>query len=532
VDHAIIELAGGRSEPLPLPLTLPFTQETNEEQDLRIRLSFVRGFRSLLVLAFFACFLGIVYHLAGSAQSERALGITAHMKVMGLRDSARVISWHISLSAAYLPAWIITALIWRYRIFAATNVGLMIIIHLITGLSLASWTLFASVPFGRSPQLAAVVATFLALLIAILALVAGHVGSGAATLFTLILPPAFFIFATRGLAGWENHQLVANVIKADPDRGIRLLPLIVVGLINIVLFPALAVWWERRLYDAQEPNRRSWAFWRRSTKSEAVTVPDEVDKSMAISIRNLRKVYPGAVVAVNDLSFDVPRGSLFVLLGSNGAGKSTSLSIIAGLLGRTSGSVWRADAEGGAHGRIGIVPQKNVMHPELTCLQTVQLWSAIKSDGSRARETNAELRDLLKECDLEAKINSNCDSMSGGQKRKLQLAIGLVGGSTTVLVDECTSGVDPLSRRAIWRTLNRVRGDVTIVYTTHFLDEGDLLGDHVAILAAPGKLVASDHPVNLKAKLGGDYTAHVAFDTVDSSSIARFVHSISVRTES
>ncbi|KAH7105549.1 P-loop containing nucleoside triphosphate hydrolase protein [Auriculariales sp. MPI-PUGE-AT-0066] len=513
VDQAIIELASGQPINLPQPLSWEFTQETNEEQDLRIRLSFVRGFRSLLVLAFFACFLGIVYHLAGSVQSERALGVTSHMKAMGLLDSARVISWHVSISAAYLPAWIITALVWRFRIFSATNTGLVIVIHLLTGFSLASWTLFAAVPFGRSPQLAAVVSTFLALLIAILALVAGHVSTGGASLFTLLLPPAFFVFATRGLAGWENNQLTANILRPDPDREIRILPLLIVAMVNVVLFPYLAVLWEHYLYDAHEPKQRRWTLWGRKSQLNPPTSATPVDKSMAISVRNLRKAYSRNVVAVDDLSFDVPRGSLFVLLGANGSGKSTSLSVLGGLISRTSGVIWRADADGGSRGRIGIVPQSNVFNPELSCIQTVRLWSAIKTYKA-TRETEAELRDLLKQCDLEVKIDANASTLSGGQKRKLQLAIGLVGGSTTVLVDECTSGVDPLSRRAIWRTLNGVRGERTVIFTTHFLDEADLLGDHVAILAAPGKLLASDHPVNLKANLesAGGYTVHVSFD--------------------
>ncbi|THU78042.1 P-loop containing nucleoside triphosphate hydrolase protein, partial [Dendrothele bispora CBS 962.96] len=100
------------------------------------------------------------------------------------------------------------------------------------------------------------------------------------------------------------------------------------------------------------------------------------------------------------------------------------------------------------------------------------------------------------------KIHSLAGTLSGGQKRKLQLAIGLVGGSEVVLIDECTSGVDPLSRRALWRTLTGVRGERTVVFTTHFLDESDLLADHIAILASPGKVVAQGTPVRLKKEFG------------------------------
>ena len=455
-----------------------------------------------------------VYHVAGSTMGERALGITSHMKVMGLHDSARALSWHATITAAYLPAWVITALVWRFRIFAKTDIGLVIVVHLVTGMSLVSWTQFASAPFGRSPQLAAVFCTFLALLIAIFALVAGHVSTGGAALFTLLLPPGFFIFATRSIAGFENHQLATNAVQPDPDRHMRLLPLIIVGLVNIFLYSYLSVLWERYLYDA---GGRDW-FRQLFQRRRASVEHPPVDETMAISIRNLRKVYAGGVCAVEDLSLDIPRGSLSVVLGSNGAGKSTLLSCLAGLLAPTSGSVWRADKE---RGRIGIVPQKNVMHPELTCIQTVRLWSALKSQPGNS-ESRSELRTLLNDCGLEAKTNSIADTLSGGQKRRLQLAIGLVGGSTTLLVDECTSGVDPLSRRLIWRTLDHVRGERTIVFTTHFLDEADLLGDHVAILAAPGKLVTSGHPVQLKVNhADGGYVAHVSFEVLKDDELLR-----------
>jgi ATP-binding cassette, subfamily A (ABC1), member 3 len=172
-----------------------------------------------------------------------------------------------------------------------------------------------------------------------------------------------------------------------------------------------------------------------------------------------------SVTAIADLSFVVPRGGIFVLLGSNGAGKSTALGVLAGLIGRSGGSVTFPRASGGDNtekdaapgterewdgpsrppkGVLGIVPQKNVLFPELTCFQTMQLWSAVKRPVDRGQaerseaerqtcvhveETPEELERLLVDCGLEGKVHSNAGSLSGGQKRKLQLAIGLVGGS-------------------------------------------------------------------------------------------------------
>ncbi|KAH8094651.1 P-loop containing nucleoside triphosphate hydrolase protein [Cristinia sonorae] len=522
VNQAIIELKTG--ERLPPPVELPYNTETNEQQSTDIRLSYIRGLRTLLVLALFVCFVGIAYQLPGAFMSERANLLASHLKAMGLRDSVRIISWHISLSLAYLPAWIIVALTWHYRIFTGTNVGLVLVIHLLLGLLLASWSFFVAVPFGKSPQLAAVASTFLAIVFAILALVFSRASTGAAFVFSLIFPPGFYIFIIRAIAGFEVNQIPTNILHPDPDNNLRILPILLAAIIDIFIWPYFAILLERRLYDARNPStkRSAWKFWRKKsvdTEENAHQVPPGV----AISIRNLGKDFQtstfktkkGLVTAISDLSLDIPTHGIYVLLGSNGAGKSTTMSILGGLLGRTRGSVkFEGNIDRPPRGTIGIVPQKNVLFPELTCYQTLQVWKAVKRVDT-STEGDDDIEQLLKDCDLGKKIHYNADALSGGQKRKLQLAIGLIGGSKIVLVDECTSGVDPLSRRSLWRTLSAVRHERTVVFTTHFLDEADLLADTIAVLAAPGKLVAQGTPVSLKSSLGEGYTVDVTFDTSD-----------------
>jgi ATP-binding cassette subfamily A (ABC1) protein 3 len=136
----------------------------------------------------FIGYIGIAYQLPGAFAGERANLLSSHLKAMGLLDSARIMfvaqdlnlnnsysqlcsSWHVSISLAYLPAWIIVSIVWHHRIFTATNVGLVIIIHLLLGFTLASWSFFIAVPFGKSPQLAAVASTFLSIMFAVVALV-------------------------------------------------------------------------------------------------------------------------------------------------------------------------------------------------------------------------------------------------------------------------------------------------------------------------------------------------------------------------
>ena len=183
----------------------------------------------------------------------------------------------------------------------------------------------------------------------------------------------------------------------------------------------------------------------------------QLPEDVAISIRGLTKTYKtsrfsskGDVTAVSNLSLDIPKTGIFVLLGSNGwvtllvesmviisrrpwrAGKSTALSIIGGLSSITSGTITFERGLRPPRGTLGLVPQKNVLFPELTCLQTLRVWKAVKwSKHSLAGE---DLEQLLRDCDLEKKIHSNAATLSGGQKRKLQLAIGLLGNSQSMLI--------------------------------------------------------------------------------------------------
>ncbi|KIK34697.1 hypothetical protein CY34DRAFT_621910, partial [Suillus luteus UH-Slu-Lm8-n1] len=514
LDQAIIELRSGQG--VPTPMEWPYSQETNQQQATSMRLSYIRGIRNLLVIALFICYIGIAYHLPGAFTGERANLLTSHMKAMGLLDTARIASWLISISLAYLPAWVVVSIVWHYRIFSATNVGLVLVVHLLFGLSFASWSFFVAAPFGKSPQLAAVATTFLGIIFAILALIFSRASTTAATIFTIIFPPGYYIFAIRAICGWENHQIPTNILKPDPDNNLTLLPLIIAAIVDVFLWPYIGVLLERWLYDAKEPSAGFWSFCRRQKKADLPPHPDGV----AISVKNLGKTFSPSifhrekrpVTAIADLSINIPKSGIFVLLGSNGAGKSTALSIIGNLLGRSTGTV---TFEGGVtrppRGTLGIVPQKNVIFPELSCYQTLRVWRAVKHSAQSINE-DEDYEQLLRDCDLGKKIHANASTLSGGQKRKLQLAIGLVGGSKIVLVDECTSGVDPLSRRALWRTLTSVRLDRTIVFTTHFLDEADLLADNIAILAAPGKLVAEGTPVALKSNLGQGYSVQVLFD--------------------
>ena len=216
-----------------LPREWPFTQSDNAEQMTQTRLSYLRGTRMILVLAHFVAFVGIAYQLPGAFAGERAHQLTSHMKAMGLMDSARIMSWHFSMSAVNLPGWIAVALIWHFRIFTATSVWINLLVHVLLGLILASWSFFIAVPFGKSPQLAAIVASVIACVLAIVTLVIGNVNNVLAVVITVAFPPGFYIFAIRAIVGFELQQVGANMLKGDPDDGVMLLPVVIAACVRV-----------------------------------------------------------------------------------------------------------------------------------------------------------------------------------------------------------------------------------------------------------------------------------------------------------
>ena len=124
------------------------------------------------------------------------------------------------------------ALVWKYRIFAGTNVGIILLVNLLLPLSLASWTFFIAAPFGKSPQLAAITSVLASFIFAVLALVLKGAGNGIAFIFTILFPSGFYIFAIRAICGFENQQRRTSVIKPDPDNGLRVIFPVVAAIVR------------------------------------------------------------------------------------------------------------------------------------------------------------------------------------------------------------------------------------------------------------------------------------------------------------
>jgi ABC-2 type transport system ATP-binding protein len=246
--------------------------------------------------------------------------------------------------------------------------------------------------------------------------------------------------------------------------------------------------------------------------SSQMSTPEGGD--VVIDVEDLRMVYPApkagtpATVAVDGVSFHVSRGEIFGFLGPNGAGKTTTISILTTLLQPTSG---RARVEGIDAGtrpddvrrKLGLVFQRSTADEELTGRENMSIQAGLY--GHRGAAVDQRINDLLEQMDLGAVGDRLVKTYSGGMRRRLELAVGMVHDPKLLFLDEPTLGLDPQGRAGFWRyirTLREAKG-VTVFMTTHYLDEADQLCDRIAVIDH-GKIIARGSPKELKDGIGGD----------------------------
>jgi ABC-2 type transport system ATP-binding protein len=214
----------------------------------------------------------------------------------------------------------------------------------------------------------------------------------------------------------------------------------------------------------------------------------------AISVHGLRKSY-GDYEAVRGISFEIPEGEVFGLLGPNGAGKTTTIEILEGYRPRDAGEVDVLGFDPGRAGpafreRIGVVLQQSQLWPTITVAETHRMFAGYYN---RPRDVD----EVIKLVGLEEKRDARVKTLSGGQKRRLDLGVALVGDPDLVFLDEPTTGFDPAARRAAWDMIRALRSlGKTILLTTHYLDEAEQLADRVAVLRE-GQIIREGTPAEL-----------------------------------
>ena len=228
---------------------------------------------------------------------------------------------------------------------------------------------------------------------------------------------------------------------------------------------------------------------------------------VAIEVENLTKNFNG-FVAVDNISFSITMGEIFGLLGPNGAGKTTTISMLSTLLRPTSGSAFvngfeLTKKDDDVRKSIGIVFQDQSLDEELTAYENMDFHGRLYRISKTVRQER--IVDLLKLVGLEERKDSLVKTFSGGMRRRLEIARGLLHEPKVLFLDEPTLGLDPQTRNHLWEYIERLNKEkgITIILTTHYMDEADRLCDRVAIMDK-GKLIAANTPEKLKEEIGGD----------------------------
>jgi ABC-2 type transport system ATP-binding protein len=232
----------------------------------------------------------------------------------------------------------------------------------------------------------------------------------------------------------------------------------------------------------------------------------------AIEVNDLRKNY-GDVQAVAGVSFDVHEGEVYALLGENGAGKSTIVEILEGHRTASSGRVDVLGVDPATAGRdfrdrIGIVLQSSGVEREFTVREVIELY------GGCYRQ-HLEVDDVVGLVGLDEKVDARIGSLSGGQRRRVDLALGIVGKPELLFLDEPTTGFDPSARRKSWDLIEQLgSAGTTVMLTTHYLDEAERLADRVGVLSR-GRLIAEGTPEELISRVSGTVVSFMLPDSVE-----------------
>lgn len=349
LQHAIDFQIAGANSSTPIPLEQIFTSTNEEERKANIRYFFQKAIVNALGIAFFLGHVGIIYQQVGFMAMEREVGLSQLIEAMGGRKISRMLAYSLAYDMLYLPGWIIMAILLQKGLFTLTSMGIMVIFYILVGLASSSFALFGAA-FFKKAQLSGITVTCVTLILGILSQVTMKGGAVAPGVLSFLFPSSAYVVFLAHIGRFEHAKLATNLVEGAPKldsvefqlKGI----IIWIGLIfQIFFYPFLAILVEKWLYGTASKQR----------------IVGTADSDNAVEINGYSKEFvPGfwaklmgakSVLAVNNLTLKVRKGTIFGLLGANGSGKTTTLESVAGLNKMGSGEI-RFD------GGMGICPQK------------------------------------------------------------------------------------------------------------------------------------------------------------------------------
>ncbi|WKX96959.1 hypothetical protein Q1695_012983 [Nippostrongylus brasiliensis] len=352
-----------------------------------------------------------------------------------------------------------------------------------------------------------------------------------------LFPPSGFEIAVRNLlfAERSGFKTTWSTLFTPVEGGSTVFT---AGLVMLILFLETVVMFVLALYinkvfPGEHGIASKWYFPLESLissnssegTSETSTLPEnemrdtEEDElsDCDVQLQNVSKAFSSGGArefAVNNLTLAFQKNQITAVLGENGAGKSTMIRMICGHMAPSSGTITidGKDVGGNERVQVGICPQHNVLFPALTVSEHLNFYATLKNGNQSKKEMAAASAEMIADLRLEGKRDAMASTLSGGMQRRLCIGIAFIGGSKIVILDEPTAGVDPFARRAIWDLILKYKENHTVILTTHFMDEAEILGDHIAILSE-GSLKALGTPMTLKEQYGNGYRLSVSFNS-------------------
>ncbi|KAL6530473.1 Phospholipid-transporting ATPase abca1 [Orobanche minor] len=526
--------------------------------------------KSVMGVLYLLGFLYPISRLISYSVLEKEQKIKEGLYMMGLRDSIFHLSWFLTYALQFAISSGIITLCTMGTLFKYSDKSLVFVYFFCFGLSSITLSFLISTFFTRANT--AVAVGTLAFLAAFFPYYSVD-DETISTLFKLMasfLSPTAFALGSINFADYERAQVGLRWSNIWRDSsGVCFLVCLLMMLLDTLVYGAIGLYLDKVLHK-EKGVCCTWRamlfkrFWKNNktgpqfSSSSVVKLTDsrfeenpplsgrgsykpaveavsfemkqqELD-GRCIQIRNLHKVYAfkkARCCAVNSLQLTLYENQILALLGHNGAGKSTTMSMLVGLVRPTSGDALvfgkniLIDMDD-IRQSLGVCPQYDIVFPELTVKEHLEMFANIK--GVNEDYLPNVVVEMAEEVGLADKLNTLVRTLSGGMQRKLSLGIALIGDSKVIILDEPTSGMDPYSMRLTWQLIKRIKKGRIILLTTHSMDEADALGDRIAIMAN-GSLKCCGSSFFLKQQYGVGYTLTLVKTTPTASTAADIVYS-------
>ncbi|KAF1787671.1 P-loop containing nucleoside triphosphate hydrolase [Phytophthora cactorum] len=480
------------------------------------------------------------------------------MKILGVTEKTIILTWYMTYAAILFVGAVVQALAGLVGLFPNSSVIVTFLFFFLFGLSVLALAFLISTLFSKARVGAFVGMVAFFAMYAVSQGFSTGTGESAKRLGSALSPVALALGVQVLANAEETGEGVQFSTMGTLSDNYRLSTALWMFVFDTVLYTVLGLYLEK-VMPKEYGTTLKWYFpvspsyWR-SRKQKQVTVEAPVDdvaldlnpsfepvnadlreqeqRGESLTVKRLRKVFQvpgGEKIAVKGLDITMYKDQITCLLGHNGAGKTTLISMLTGMTAPSSGNAtYRGlsinEDMDEMRRSLGICFQHDVLFPELTVQEHLQFFGQIK--GYANEELQAVVDRQIREVGLTEKRNSRPNDLSGGMKRKLSVAVSLLGDSSLVFLDEPTSGMDPYSRRSTWEILLNNRNDRVMVLTTHFMDEADILGDRIAIMAE-GEMRCCGSSLFLKNRFGAGYNLTLVKDDAkcDDDAVTAFVSS-------